>query len=39
LLRTAIVQGQVSGEHYTGRWRDVGTPQRLADLDRELCGA
>jgi MurNAc alpha-1-phosphate uridylyltransferase len=39
LLRTAIVQGQVSGEHYTGRWRDVGTPQRLADLDRELHGA
>ncbi len=36
LLRTAIAQGLVSGEHYTGRWRDVGTPQRLADLDREL---
>ncbi len=39
LLRTAIAQGLVSGEHYTGRWRDVGTPQRLADLDRELRGA
>jgi len=39
LLRTAIAQGQVSGEHYTGRWRDVGTPQRLADLDRELRNA
>jgi MurNAc alpha-1-phosphate uridylyltransferase len=36
LLRTAIAQGLVGGEHYTGRWCDVGTPQRLADLDREL---
>ena len=39
LLRTAMARGLVSGEHYTGRWRDVGTPQRLADLDRELRGA
>jgi MurNAc alpha-1-phosphate uridylyltransferase len=39
LLRAAMAQGLVSGEHYTGRWRDVGTPQRLADLDRELRGA
>ncbi len=36
LLREAMARGQVSGEHYTGRWRDVGTPQRLDDLDREL---
>ena len=39
LLRTAMARGLVSGEHYTGRWRDVGTPQRLATLDRELRGA
>jgi len=26
----------VSGELYTGDWRDVGTPQRLEELDREL---
>ena len=39
LLRAAMARGLVSGEHYTGRWRDVGTPQRLADLDRELRGA
>jgi N-acetyl-alpha-D-muramate 1-phosphate uridylyltransferase len=38
LLRGAMKQGRVSGEHYTGRWRDVGTPQRLAELDRELHG-
>ncbi len=36
LLREAMARGRVSGEHYTGRWRDVGTPQRLDDLDREL---
>jgi MurNAc alpha-1-phosphate uridylyltransferase len=32
-------RGQVSGEHFTGRWEDVGTPQRLAMLDEELKSA
>lgn len=36
LLRAAMARGQVSGEHYTGRWRDVGTPHRLSELDQEL---
>lgn len=36
LLRSAMSQGQVSGTHYTGRWEDVGTPERLALLDAEL---
>jgi MurNAc alpha-1-phosphate uridylyltransferase len=36
LLRRAIDAGRVSGEHYTGRWEDVGTPARLAALDLEL---
>ncbi|HEX9628295.1 MAG TPA: nucleotidyltransferase family protein [Acidiferrobacterales bacterium] len=36
LLRDAMARGQVSGEHYTGRWWDVGTPERLAELDRAL---
>jgi MurNAc alpha-1-phosphate uridylyltransferase len=36
LLRAAMAAGQVSGEHYPGRWRDIGTPERLAELDREL---
>ena len=36
LLRAAMARGQVSGEHHTGRWCDVGTPRRLNDLDREL---
>jgi N-acetyl-alpha-D-muramate 1-phosphate uridylyltransferase len=34
LLREWIAAGQVSGEHFHGRWHDVGTPQRLADLNR-----
>jgi MurNAc alpha-1-phosphate uridylyltransferase len=36
LLRTWMAHGQVAGEHYRGRWVDVGTPERLAALDREL---
>lgn len=36
LLRAAMARGQVSGERYAGRWRDVGTPQRLEELDQEL---
>jgi MurNAc alpha-1-phosphate uridylyltransferase len=36
LLRAAMARGQVTGEHFTGRWEDVGTPARLANLDREL---
>jgi len=33
-IREWIAAGQVSGEHFHGRWHDVGTPQRLADLNR-----
>ncbi len=36
LLRAAIDAGHVSGEHHPGDWRDIGTPQRLAELDRDL---
>ncbi len=39
LLRTAIAAGRVSGELHAGRWTDVGTPERLAELDRALRGA
>lgn len=38
LLRAAIVRDAVGGEHYAGRWIDVGTPERLAELDRLLGG-
>lgn len=33
LLRAAMDTGRVSAELYTGRWTDVGTPQRLAQLN------
>jgi len=33
LLRAAMDQGQVSAELYTGAWTDVGTPERLAQLN------
>lgn len=33
LLRAQIALDKVSGEHYRGLWADVGTPQRLAELD------
>lgn len=29
LLKEAIFNNQLSGEHYTGYWQDVGTPERL----------
>jgi len=34
LLRRAMDQGRVSASLYTGRWTDVGTPERLAELNR-----
>ncbi len=33
LLDKAILGGVVGGEYYSGEWVDVGTPQRLQDLD------
>jgi MurNAc alpha-1-phosphate uridylyltransferase len=33
LLRTAMNAGRVSAELYTGDWTDVGTPERLAQLN------
>jgi MurNAc alpha-1-phosphate uridylyltransferase len=39
LLDAAIAAGTLTGERFTGRWVDVGSPQRLADLDKELRDA
>jgi len=36
LLTSAMQQDRVSGEYYQGKWLDIGTPQRLAQLDLEL---
>jgi MurNAc alpha-1-phosphate uridylyltransferase len=38
LLKAAMQRGRVSGEHFAGRWVDVGTPERLATLDKCLAG-
>jgi MurNAc alpha-1-phosphate uridylyltransferase len=34
LLRRAMDAGQVSGEHYRGSWFDIGTPERLEEVNR-----
>ena len=39
LLRAAMQAGQVSGEHFSGDWRDIGTPERLAELDQDLTAS
>ena len=39
LLDAAIAAGTLTGERHAGRWVDVGTPQRLAELDTELRNA
>lgn len=36
LLDAGIAKNVVSGEHHGGRWVNVGTPGRLAELDAEL---
>ena len=36
LLRQAAACGQLGGELFDGRWSDVGTPQRLAELEASL---
>ncbi len=38
LLRRAMAEGRVRGHHHRGEWVDVGTPDRLAELDRRLRG-
>lgn len=35
-LREAIAAGRVAGVRHGGDWVDVGTPERLASLDRQL---
>ena len=34
LLRSAMAKNQVFGEKYAGPWHDVGTPQRLYELNQ-----
>ena len=37
LLRAAMRRGAASGEHHVGAWTDVGTPERLRQLDATLA--
>ena len=37
LLELAIETGHALGTRHTGRWFDIGTPERLAELDRLLA--
>lgn len=39
LLRQAMDAGRVSGRCHGGRWVDVGTPERLALLDKQLSSS
>lgn len=36
LLRKAMDKGLVSGVHFQGQWLDIGTPERLDDLNASL---
>ena len=36
ILRAYMADGRIHGEHHQGRWTDVGTPQRLAELEQQL---
>ena len=38
LLHAAAEKQAVTGERYEGRWFDIGTPQRLRELDAALRG-
>jgi MurNAc alpha-1-phosphate uridylyltransferase len=38
LLRRAMLDGRVGGERHAGQWFDIGTPERLTELDRFLSG-
>ena len=34
MWRTAIDQGLIGAQHFTGQWTDVGTPERLNELNK-----
>lgn len=39
ILRAHMAMDAITGEHHRGRWTDVGTPQRLQQLDAELSAS
>ena len=36
ILRNAMNDKKVTSELFAGDWRDIGTPERLAQLDHDL---
>jgi MurNAc alpha-1-phosphate uridylyltransferase len=36
ILKAYMPDNKITGEHHTGQWTDVGTPERLGELDRRL---
>ncbi len=36
LLRSAMQSGQVSGDFFSGYWRDIGTPERLQEVSEDI---
>ena len=36
LLREKMRENKISGEHFSGDWRDIGTPERLDILNKSL---
>lgn len=38
ILREAMNRNRVRGLHHRGQWMDIGTPERLRELDRKLKG-
>ena len=36
LLRKAIAENAATAQYYAGVWHDIGTPERLAELDKTL---
>ncbi|BBB25250.1 N-acetylmuramate alpha-1-phosphate uridylyltransferase MurU [Amphritea japonica] len=36
LLRNAMQSGRVSGESFSGYWRDIGTPERLQEVSEDI---
>ncbi len=37
LFQRACAVGRLRGQRHDGLWRDIGTPERLASLERELA--
>lgn len=38
LLRRAMAAGRVTGRLHSGRWSDIGTPERLAEAEQQVSG-